>query len=148
MDRQLPIRLTFMDPLRDVTFRLRHGKTDLIAPVRRTDTALSFELTVRVAGARPDGSPSFLGPFTHRRPKGRILVVTSGTLAGQADSCWRRAALVPLSGITWETIEATLATDGAILEALLPGSARDGGPACATLPLLGGGWRVSIREAA
>jgi hypothetical protein len=144
MDNQLPLRITFRNPPRDVDFRLKRGEADLIPPARRSDTVCSFELTVRVAGRQPDGSPRLLGPFTHRRPQGRILIVTSGTLAGQTDSCWTRAASVPLSGISWELIEETLATEGAILESYLPSTARDGGPACATLRLLDGGWRVSV----
>jgi hypothetical protein len=35
-----------------------------------------------------------------------------------------------------------LATPGAVIEARIAGTAKDGGPACATVGLLDGGWRV------
>jgi len=70
------------------------------------------------------------------------VYVTSGTLAGQADSCWTRAAKVPLSGITWPLIQEALATLGVVIEAHIAGTAKDGGPACAAVPLLNGEWRV------
>jgi len=65
--------------------------------------------------------------------------VTNGvvTLAGEVPSCWTRRAKVPLAGIT----DALIAT-GEILEARFAGTARDGGPACATVPLLDGGWHA------
>jgi hypothetical protein len=49
-------------------------------------------------------------------------------MAGQADSCWTRRLKVPLSGITTKMIAA-----GGILEARVPGTGRDGGPACASV---------------
>jgi hypothetical protein len=44
---------------------------------------------------------------------------------------------VPLSDITEKLIRS-----GRRLEARFNGTARDGGPACATVPLLDGGWRT------
>jgi Family of unknown function (DUF5990) len=143
VEGELPLRLTFVDPPPGVAYCLRRGKHELIPPTQRSEQSISFDLTVRVAGTKPDGSPNLLGPCTQRRPYGRILVVNIGTSAGQVDSCWTRAALVPLSGIGWESIKQTLATPGAILEARLPGRAPDGSPACATLKLLDGAWHVS-----
>jgi len=54
---------------------------------------------------------------------------------------------VPLGGITSDLIAAALAGDVA-LEARIEGTARDGGPACATVPLLGDGWRLVPKAAA
>jgi hypothetical protein len=103
---------------------------------------MSFDVSVSVKGGRPDGSPNLVGPCAQRRPYGRILVINVGTLAGQVDSCWTRAVLVPLVGVSWELIERTLATPGGVLEARLAGTARDGSPVCATQRLLDGGWQV------
>lgn len=47
-----------------------------------------------------------------------------------------------LGAITGEMVDAVLATPGAVLEARFAGVGRDGGPACATVPLLDGGWRL------
>jgi hypothetical protein len=48
---------------------------------------------------------------------------------------------LPLATITQKLVEQ--AKKGAMLEARIAGTAKDGGPACATVPLLGGGWRVA-----
>ncbi|MDP9179493.1 MAG: hypothetical protein M3O61_17600 [Gemmatimonadota bacterium] len=42
---------------------------------------------------------------------------------------------------------AALAAGDVVLEAPVDGTARDGGTACATVPLLGDGWRL-VRKAA
>jgi hypothetical protein len=54
---------------------------------------------------------------------------------------------VPLTGITGTLIEAALAVSGATLESRIQGTAGDGGPACATVPILEPGWHV-VRKAA
>jgi hypothetical protein len=48
---------------------------------------------------------------------------------------------VPLKGITWEQVEEATAAPDYVLETTAPGVSRDGGPACATVPLIGG-WQV------
>jgi hypothetical protein len=45
-------------------------------------------------------------------------------------------------GITWELIDEALSKLSAVLEARIAGTAGDGGPACATVRLLDGGWKV------
>jgi len=75
------------------------------------------------------------------------VYINTGVRAGQPDSCWDRRAKVPLGGITSDLIAAALAGDVA-LEARIEGTARDGGPACATVPLLGDGWRLVPKAAA
>src|SRR5262249_45246964 len=142
MIHKLLLRITLIHSPHDVMFRARRGKADLIPPTEAIDEQLSFDFPVRVEDNRPDGAPNMLGPFTHGPPAGRFLVIVSGMLAGQADSCWTRAAKVRLSGITWALIQEALATPGALIEARVAGSAKDGGPACATVPRLDGGWRV------
>jgi len=52
-----------------------------------------------------------------------------------------RRAKVPLGGVSWALIEALPA--GERLEAHIAGTARDGGVACASVPLLPPGWRVA-----
>jgi hypothetical protein len=143
MEREIPLRITLIHPPRDVVFCLQRGKEEIVSPVRATGDDLSFELSLRVRDGRADGLPNFLGPFTQGPPAGRFVYVNSGTSAGEAGSCWTRRAKVPLSGITWPLIEAALAAPDAVLEARIAGIARDGGPACATVPLLEGGWHIA-----
>jgi hypothetical protein len=63
-------------------------------------------------------------------------------MAGQADSCWTRRAKVPLTGIGTTLLQSALAGNGRMLETRISGKARDGGPACATVPLLGA-WALA-----
>jgi hypothetical protein len=148
MEHELPLHITLVHPPRDVVFCLQRGKGEIVSPVRATGGDLSFELSVRVRDGRADGLPNFLGPFTQGPPAGRFVYVNSGTSAGEAGSCWTRRAKVPLAAITWPLIEAALAAPDAVLEARIAGVARDGGPACATVPLLEGGWHVAKTQGA
>jgi hypothetical protein len=70
------------------------------------------------------------------------MYVNSGKRAGQGDSRWDRRAKAPLTGITQQMIESLEQQPGARLETRIAGAAGVGGPACATVPLLEGGWRV------
>ena len=140
-ERELPVRITLVRPPRDVTFCLQKGKAERVSSVHTTGDDITFDLSVRVS-ERPDGSPNLLGPFAQGPPTGRFVYVNSGTSAGEADSPWTRRAKVPLSDITWEMIAEALASPDAVVAARIAGTARDGGPACATVPLLDGGWRV------
>jgi hypothetical protein len=147
MERNLPLRITFLQPPRDVVFCLQSGKTEIVSPVRSAGGDLSFDFNVRV-GQRPDGQPNFLGPFAQGPPAGRFVYVNSGTCAGQAESAWTRRAKIHLSSISWPLIEEALAAPDGILEARIAGTSRDGGPACATVPLLDGGWKTAKGQSA
>ena len=135
----LRLQIVVVGPPAGVQFQLQRGTRDLEPPARRTDTAITFEFVVRV-GTRPDGAPNFLGPYAQGPPAARFVYVNSGTLAGQPDSCWTRRAKIPLGGITWQTIQDARRAEGAV-EAEIDGTARDGGPACATVPLRTP-WRI------
>jgi hypothetical protein len=139
-EREIPLRITVTDPPPNVRWAVQRGRHDLLPPARQTADALVFDFTVRV-GER-DGRPNFLGEFAQGTPADRFVYVNSGTSAGQAGSRWERRAKVKLATITREMIDAALAEPGAVLEARFAGVGRDGGPACATVPLLDGGWRL------
>lgn len=145
--QELRLRVTVVRPPPQVVFALQCGRADLIAPSRVGATAISFDLRLRIGGSRPNGRPTLLGPAAQGPPDARFLYVNSGTRAGQPTSCWDRRAKVPLTAITWTLIEAALAVPGAALESRIQGTAGDGGPACATVPILEPGWHV-VPEAA
>lgn len=140
-DSDLRLRIIVVSPPPGVRFQLQRGKGDLEPAARASAGTMTFELDVRVS-TRPAGEPNFLGPFVQGPPAGRFVYINSGTLAGQADSCWTRRAKVPLTGITWALIKRARAA-GSVLETEVAGTGRDGGPACATVPLKSGGWRVA-----
>ena len=148
MDFDLLLRVTVLRPPPEVVFQMQRGRKELLPPTSFTDRAISFDVVLRVRGALPDGRPNILGPFAQGPPMGRFLYVNSGVRAGQKNSCWDRRAKIPLAGITWPLVREANAAPGASLEALIEGTAPDGGPACATVQLLEGGWRVVPTAAA
>ena len=142
MSRTLSLRIVVLDPPAGVAWAVQSGRNELIEPTQRSEALIVFDLVVRLGATRADGEATLLGPVTQGPPAGRFLYLNSGTRAGQTDSCWDRRAKVPLAGITRDLVERVLAQPGARLEARIAGTGRDGGPACATVSLLDGGWRV------
>jgi hypothetical protein len=130
-------------PPAGVTFAVQRGRTALLAPARATADALEFEFPV-VLTDLASHPPRLTGEFAQGPPASRFVYVNSGTLAGQVGSCWTRRAKVPLSGITAALLQAATAQKDGLLEARISGIARDGGPACASVPLLAG-WTLSRR---
>ncbi|HKR64653.1 MAG TPA: DUF5990 family protein [Thermoanaerobaculia bacterium] len=137
---EVRFRIIVLDPPTGVTFRVQRGRTDLLAPSIETAHAFTFDFTLRVeAGA--DGQPRLLGPFAQGPPAKRFVYVNSGKHAGDAKSCWDRRAKVQLGGVDTSLVEQAART-GAVIETQIVGTGRDGGPACATVPLIGG-WRIA-----
>jgi hypothetical protein len=141
VEQELPLRVTVVRPPQGVRFCLQSGKSDLVSPALSTGQNMSFDFAVRVTDTG-GGPPRFLGPFTQGSPDGRFVYVCSGTSAGQHASCWTRRAKVPLTGVTWPLIRQAMKHAGARVEGRFTGTAKDGGPSCATVALLDGGWRV------
>lgn len=146
MSQELPIRIILVHPSQGVAFCVQRGKEALLPPSHTDEETITFDFTVRIGEQQPNGAPNFLGPFTQGPPAERFVYVNAGTLAGQVDSAWTCRAKVKLAGITQAMIDATLATPGAVIEARIAGTAKDGGPVAATVPLLGDGWQVKPQE--
>lgn len=141
MKPQILLRVVVIDPPPGVVFALQRGRDDLVAPVHASAASIVFEfpVSVAVAASRP---PRLAGEFAQGPPGGRFVYINSGTMAGQADSCWTRRAKVPLAGISRELLHSARTQAGQVLEARISGTADDGGPACATVPLLSG-WTAT-----
>jgi hypothetical protein len=142
MNPDLPLRITLERPPKGVAFSLQRGKEGQEPPSQTSDDKIVFDFTMRVAGDR-NGPPNFRGPYLQGSTANRFIYVRSGTLAGQEDSPWTRRVKVFLAGITWGQIDQVLSGTDTVLEARIAGASRDGGPATATVPLLGGGWKVA-----
>jgi hypothetical protein len=145
IETYIPLSITVVNPPAGVVFALQRGKAELIAPTMADGSDLSFALEVRFGDRSDETPPNLLGPFVQGPKGGRFVYLNSGTSAGQFDSCWTRRAKIGLQTIGWELIDAVLARPESFLEAKIAGKARDGGPACATVPLLEGGWRLTTR---
>ena len=131
----LMLRIVVTRPPIGVEFAVQRARSDLLAPAEVTSDATTFEFPVSVADTTAN-PPRLTGEFAQGPPAARFVYVNSGTLAGQSASCWTRRAKVPLVSIGPELLQAALQQSGAVLEARILGTARDGGPACATVPLL------------
>ncbi|WP_312596853.1 DUF5990 family protein [Brevundimonas sp.] len=131
----ITLRLTIADPVAGVGYSLQ-------------DKA-SMPVDARIAGDGPIGfdAPATLsddgrltGPFVRREgPTRRFVYIAIGTSAGQHASEWSRRAKIDVHDIPADLL--AQARQGRVLEVVVPGRARDGGPACATVrPLLA--WRA------
>jgi hypothetical protein len=114
---------------------------------RKPNGDLHFECEVRVRPNARTGEPNFLGDFAHGTPEKRFLYLSwrpKDYRLGQPETAslrWQRRMKVHLSTITWELIEEATQSGGA-LEATVEGTGKDGGPNCASVPLLADGWTV------
>jgi hypothetical protein len=136
---ELRFRIILESPPIGVDFGLQQGKGNDYRTVQKQRSKgedLAFEGTVTVKNDQSEGPPNFLGPLSQGPKGGRFLFIGVGKLAGQEDSEWVRRIKVPLTGISWDLIERTVADPALVLEARVPGTGRDGGPSCATLKCL------------
>lgn len=135
MKPQIQLRIIVVDPPINVSFAMQRGRSDLLPSARATSRELLFEFPLMVADI-DTVPPRFTGEFAQGPPARRFVYVNSGSMAGQPDSCWTRRAKVPLYGISNTTLREVLGREDALLEAVISGRSGDGGPACATVPLL------------
>ncbi|MES3022087.1 MAG: DUF5990 family protein [Pseudomonadota bacterium] len=132
MKQLLRLRIVVTEPVPGLHFALQRGKSELVAPTSR-EPELIFDFTVH---AELLNDPLRLtGEFTQGPPAARFIYINSGSYAGQPGTIWSRRAKVPISGI-----KAQMATDAiasnCVLQAVVCGVAKDGGPFCASIPLL------------
>jgi uncharacterized protein DUF5990 len=148
MERELTLRIVLEKPPGGVDFALQRGRGSDYGTIQTQRSAgkdLEFTFTVRVTDYHSDGAPNFLGPFVQGPPAERFVYLDIGACAGQLDSCWSRRLKIPLRGITWTMIDELSANSDAILEARVPGTGRDGGPACATVKPFTG-WNLNHKR--
>lgn len=135
----LRLRVRVLDPPADVMFAAQEGSSGLRPPSESGAWGVLFEFGVTVAD--PASVPvRFTGAFAQGPAAARFVYICSGARAGQHGSCWERRAKVPLADIRRELVDAAMA-EGKALECAIAGRARDGGPACASVPLLAG-WTL------
>lgn len=142
-ERAVLLRIVVLNPVAGCAYALQRGKVELDQTQVSDGADLVFNLSLSL---RPLADGLLDPKGTHvQGPRGaRFVYINSGTLAGQTDSCWTRRAKVPLRGV-----DKVLPADGLnhlppMIEARIAGKARDFGPACASVPLLGEGWRRLI----
>ena len=145
MVESLPLRIVLLAPPAGVPWALQEGKggaATLAPPVLQSPEQVVLATTLTLAGLDAAGAPILRGPAVQGPAGGRFLYAASGQRAGDPASCYERRAKIPLGTITPALLAAWRERPGAWLEARVAGTARDGGPACATVPVLGGGWQL------
>ena len=122
----ITLRLTIADPVPGVHYSLQQ-KEAVFDPRVATDAPLSFDVPIRLTD---DGR--FLGDFVRREgPTRRFVYIRIGQSAGQHGTDISRRAKIDIHDIPAALLEQ--ARMGVVVEAVLPGRANDGAPACATL---------------
>ena len=142
--RSVTLRLTLIDPPTGVPWAVQLGRMDLLPPTSVTRDQVTFEIPLDLVTSAA-GELRLRGAAVQGPSGGRFLYVNSGTRAGARGSCWDRRAKVPLESISLKQLRATPAKDPLLLQAEIAGTAEDGGPACASVPLLRKGWTIVER---
>jgi hypothetical protein len=133
--QEITLRLTIQDPVAGVAYSLQDKKSRPVGAVKAGAGPLSFDVPVRVAEG-----PRFLGEFVRSEgPSRRFVYIAIGCQAGDTASAWSRRAKIDIHTLPAELLEQALA--GAVLEARLPGTGKDGSPTCATVRPLA--WSVA-----
>ena len=143
MKSELPLRLILIDPPANIDYGIQRGRgskyeTMFVQQRKKGDVTFDFSITVSDSGK--GGAPNFGGEFVQGTPARRFIYVDVGTYAGQRNTPWSRRIIVLLNGITLDQIKKALET-GHRLSASIQGTGKDGGPSCATVPLVKG-WQV------
>jgi len=136
------LRIVVVDPPPGILWALQLGQSELVKPASSTKSRISFDFTIDVV---PDASAAGFrlgGPAVQGRVGERFVYLCAGAYAGQVDTPIGRRAKIRLEGIDRKLITASRAKRSGALEVQFAGTDSNGGPACATVPLLGKGWRV------
>ena len=127
MAPELTLRIVVEQPPPGVDYALQKGKGSAYEPVQKQRSA-GNDLAFEFQPSTKDGDVWLAGPFVQGPPKQRFIYLDIGTYAGQTGSRWSRRMKIPLEGIT-----AKMVAKGGVVQARVPGTGRDGGPACATV---------------
>ena len=124
----------------------RPGDWVLHERTTEADGAFVFECDCEAKKLPGETAPDFVGRFV-QGPRGERFLYLSwkpdGWSAGEPEpgpEVWVRRIKIHLSGISWAKIRVA-AKAGGFLETSIAGRGRDGGPACASVSLIGG-WVV------
>ncbi len=138
----LALRITVVDPPRNISWALQLGRGELAKPTASTAVRISFDFSVEVVEGDSADTFRLRGPAVQGRPGERFVYLCIGTYAGQIPAPASGRAKISLDGITRKLLNAVKAQRSGVLEAQFEGTAPDGGPSRAAVKLLGDGWRV------
>jgi hypothetical protein len=143
MTKDLPLLIILKIPPPGVDFGLQKGSGNNFEPVQIQRSGvgdLHFTFTIQIKGDKlNDAAPGFVGPFVQGPVPDKFVYLDIGTLAGQTESEWTRRLKVPLRDISWDMVEKVQTHPDTYLETNVAGTAKDGGPNCATVKPFEGG---------
>ena len=146
MKHELPLRLVLVDPPVNIDYGIQCGrgsKYEAMFVQQRKKGDVVFDFSITVSDRGKGRAPNFSGDFAQGTLARRFIYIDVGTYAGQKNTPWSRRMIVLLNGISPEQITNAL-KPGHRLSARIQGTGKDGGPSCATVPLIDG-WKV-IKE--
>ena len=136
------LRIVLIAPPANVRWALQEGRAHLVPPTRVRPEAVVLEACITLGPPTPDGSRPCRGAAVQGRPGARFVYAASGTYAGAASAAGGRRAKVPLPDLPAALAVAWDAAPDQVLETRIAGTAKDGGAAAATVPLLDNGWQL------
>ena len=137
----LRLRLSILGPPANISWAVQLGRSDLLMPVKRSKDRLEFEVLLELVSTA-GGEAKVRGPAVQGPRGGRFLYLASGTRAGDVMSPWNRRAKISLETLPRDAIRNRPAGAAVELAGEINGTAKDGGPACASVPLIGKAWAL------
>lgn len=140
---QVKLHIILQTPPAAIDYGLQKGagsQYDTEQIQRSVGKDLHFTLTAEVKeGKAESSSPVLKSPSIQRGDPHNFIYIDIGIAAGQHGTDISRRLKIPIMGITWEKINQLQAND--ILQAVVPGIGKDGGPNCATVKPFTG-WHI------
>ncbi len=143
MESEITLQIILVKPTPGVMFGLQKGAGNNYETVQKqiaVSDDLTFKFTIKVKGDRKGKVPKLSGSFVQGPAGNKFVYIDIGTYAGQLDTIWSRRLKIPLTGITWQDIDALSANS--MLQAIVPGTAKDRTPNCATVKPFDG-WHIA-----
>lgn len=130
-ERSVLARVRVVNPLAGCAYALQRkdGAVDQVQVAAHEELTFTTSITLKLAG---DGERDPTGLHVNGRRGERFLYITSGARAEQPTSCWSRRAKVSLESLA-TVVPLSLDVMPPVIEVVIEGTARDGGPICASV---------------
>jgi hypothetical protein len=127
---QVQLRIVIDDPVPGVLHSLQSKDGGPLDPkASKAGEPLTFDFPIRIAPG-----PRFLGDQVRREgPQRRFVYIRIGQSAGDRSSPWSRRMKIDIHDVGQDLLDRA-AAGGGVIEISVNGTAKDGTPACATLP--------------